>query len=126
MIKIILVAITALFLVIIAGSIKREYGFIIAVAASVIISFYGLSKITVMAEKVREFQQFIGWDREYLTILLKMLGIAYLTQFAVNLCRDAGQGAIASQIGFAGKISMLIVSFPVLESLIKTVGELFI
>ena len=126
MVKIVLVGIVALFLAMIAGSIKREYGLMIAIAASIIISFYGISKITVMAQKVREFEKMIGWDSQYFTILFKMLGIAYLTQFAVNLCRDAGQGAIASQIGFAGKISMLIVSFPVLEALVKMVGELFV
>ena len=126
MTKIVLIGIAALILATIAGSVKREYGFIIAISAAVIISFFGLNKITIMAEKMREFEKLIGWNREYLTILFKMIGIAYLTQFSVSLCRDAGQGAIASQISFAGKISMLIVSFPVLEALVKTIGELFV
>lgn len=126
MLKVVLIGIVALFLSLVAGSIKKEYGFVIAVCAALLISSYGLNKITIMAEEVRAFENAIGWNNEYMTILLKMVGIAYLTQFAVSLCRDAGQGAIAGQIGFAGKISMLVVSLPVLEALVKTIGELFV
>ena len=53
-----------------------------------------------------------------------MLGIAYLTQLVVNLCRDAGNGAVASQINIIGKISMMLVSFPVVETLLKTLGDM--
>ena len=53
-----------------------------------------------------------------------MLGIAYLTQFVVSLCRDAGNGAVAGQISIVGKISMMLVSFPVLEALLKTLGDM--
>ncbi len=56
--------------------------------------------------------------------MLKMVGIAYLTQLVVSICRDAGNGAVAAQINMVGKISMLLVSFPVLEALLKTVGEM--
>ena len=78
-----------------------------------------------MVDAVKRFEDAMGLDSEYISILLKMAGIAYLTQFAVSLCRDAGQGAVAGQIGFAGKISMLIVSLPILQALVRTIGELF-
>lgn len=125
MLKVVLIGITAIFLAMTAGSIKKEYGFLVAVCAAFMIFSYGLSKISVIAEEVRGFEKAVGLEGEYIAILLKMVGIAYLTQFAVSLCRDAGHGAIAGQIGFAGKISMLIVSLPVLEALVQTIGELF-
>ena len=78
----------------------------------------------MIIEQVQAFEDAIGLEHEYIAILLKMVGIAYLTQLAVSLCGDAGQGAIASQIGFAGKVSMLIVSLPVISSLVRTIGEL--
>lgn len=126
MMKIVLVGLTAVFLSMVAGSVKREYGYLVAVSTSLLIFSYGVSKISIIAEEVQTFEEAIGLQHEYMVILLKMAGIAYLSQFAVSLCRDAGQGAIAGQISFAGKISMLIISLPILESLVKTIGEFFI
>lgn len=124
MLKVVIIGVAAIFLSLLAGSVRREYGFAIAVCAAVAISAYGLSKISLIIEQVQAFEDAIGLEHEYIAILLKMVGIAYLTQLAVSLCGDAGQGAIASQIGFAGKVSMLIVSLPVISSLVRTIGEL--
>lgn len=125
MLKIVLIGLTAVFLAMLAGSIRREYGYMVAVGAAILIFSYGVSRISIIAGELRKLEEEIGLQQEYITVLLKMAGIAYLSQFAVNLCRDAGQGAIAGQISFAGKISMLIISLPVLEAVIKTIGEFF-
>ena len=124
MLKVVIIGVAAIFLSLLAGSARRKYGFAIAVCAAVAISAYGLSKISLIIEQVQAFEDAIGLEHEYIAILLKMVGIAYLTQLVVSLCGDAGQGAIASQIGFAGKVSMLIVSLPVISSLVRTIGEL--
>ncbi len=125
MLKIVLIGLMAVFLAMLAGSIHREYGYIVAVGAAILIFSYGVSRISIIAVELRKLEEEIGLQQEYITVLLKMAGIAYLSQFAVSLCRDAGQGAIAGQISFAGKISMLIISLPILEAVIKTVGEFF-
>lgn len=124
MIKIVIIGIAAIFLAMLAGSIHREYAMGITICAAVLISVYGLSRVSLIVERIKEFEDMIGLEHEYIAVFLKMTGIAYLTQLAVTLCRDAGQGAVAGQIGFAGKISMLIVSLPILSSLVKTIGEL--
>lgn len=125
MLKIVLIGLTAVFLAMLAGSIRREYGYMVAVGAAILIFSYGVSRISIIAGELRKLEEEIGLQQEYITVLLKMAGIAYLSQFAVSLCRDAGQGAIAGQISFAGKISMLIISLPVLEAVIKTIREFF-
>lgn len=125
MLKIVLIGLTAVFLAMLAGSIRREYGYMVAVGAAMLIFSYGVSRISIIAGELRKLEEEIGLQQEYITVLLKMAGIAYLSQFAVSLCRDAGQGAIAGQISFAGKISMLIISLPVLEAVVKTIGEFF-
>ncbi len=126
MLKIVLIGLTGVFLAMLAGQVHREYGYWIAVGVSVLIFSYGISQISMIAAAVRDFEEAVGLQHEYITILLKMAGIAYLSQFAVSLCRDAGQGAIAGQISFVGKISMLIISLPVLEALVKTIGDFFL
>ncbi len=124
MIKIAVLGISIIFLTMMAGSIKREYAIAVTVGATVLLALYGVSSLKSIIERIEELQESIGVGEEYLTILLKMVGIAYLTQLVVSICRDAGNGAVAAQINMVGKISMLLVSFPVLEALLKTVGEM--
>ena len=124
MIKIAVLGLSIIFLTMMAGSIKREYAIAVTVGATVLLALYGVSSLKSIIERIEELQESIGVGEEYLTILLKMVGIAYLTQLVVSICRDAGNGAVAAQINMVGKISMLLVSFPVLEALLKTVGEM--
>lgn len=124
MIKIAVLGISIIFLTMMAGSIKREYAIAVTVGAAILLALYGVSSLESIIERIAELQESIGVGEEYLTILLKMVGIAYLTQLVVSICRDAGNGAVAGQINMLGKISMLLVSFPVLEALLKTVGEM--
>ena len=124
MLKIVLISIAAMFLAMVAGAHKKEYAFLIALCAALLIFSYGISRIQFIADQIEVFEREVNLSGEYIAILLKMVGIAYLSQFAVSLCRDAGQGAIAGQVSFAGKISMLLVSLPILEGLVKTIGEI--
>ena len=59
----------------------------------------------------------------YFSTLIKMLGIAYLSEFSSGICKDAGQQAIALQIEMFGKISILILSIPYLITLLQTIQE---
>lgn len=124
MIKIALLGLVVIFLTMMAGNIKREYAIVVMVGATLLFATYGLESLRSVIERITAFEESVGIDQEYLSILLKMVGIAYLTQLVVSLCRDAGNGAVAGQINMIGKISMLLVSFPVLEALLKTVGEM--
>ncbi len=124
MVKIALLGLVTIFLTMIAGSVKREYGIAVMIGAALLLGVYSLSSLEMVITRIREFETAIGLEEEYLNILLRMLGIAYLTQFVVSLCRDAGNGAVAGQVGIVGKISMMLVSFPVLEALLKTLGDM--
>lgn len=124
MIKIALLGIAIVFLSMLAGSIRREYALALSIGATILLAQYGISSLQSIVERIVALEEHVGVDKEYVAILLKMVGIAYLTQLVVSLCRDAGNGAVAGQINIVGKISMLLVSFPVLEGLIKTVGEM--
>lgn len=123
MIRIALIGLGCMFLSVTLAGIKREYGIFTALAGSLLIFFLAISKMEFITDAIEELQGFIGLDVRYMEILLKMVGIAYLAEFSSSLCRDAGQGAVAGQIDFAGKLSMLVVSLPILTSLLETLGE---
>ena len=57
----------------------------------------------------------------YFTVILKMIGIAWLAEFLCQICRDAGSGALAVKLEFAAKISMLMMFFPILTELLHSI-----
>ena len=72
---------------------------------------------------INQIQNYVKIDTGYVGILLKMIGITYVSEFSANLCKAAGYQAIAGQIEMFGKLSILAISMPVLLVLLETIGE---
>lgn len=60
-----------------------------------------------------------GVSSDYLKIVIKSLGIAVLTQFAGDLCRDSGETALASKVEFAGKLIIAALAIPITKALLE-------
>ena len=60
-------------------------------------------------------------NKSFLSILLKITGIAFLTEFAVSICKDSGESAIASKIDSGGKIIIISISIPIITALLELV-----
>lgn len=123
MAKIALVAIVGMSLAVFVGGMRREISIWITIACGIIIFFFGIRKFQYVVDMFQGLTNYIGINETYIKIILKMIGIAYLSEFTATICRDAGQNAIAGQVDFFGKISMIVVSLPVLQSLLETIGE---
>ena len=54
-------------------------------------------------------------------ILLKITGIAFLTEFAVSICNDSGETAIANKIDLGGKIIIIAISIPIISALLELI-----
>ena len=63
----------------------------------------------------------MGTGSQFLKILLKITGIAILTEFAVSICKDSGETAIASKIDLGGKIIIISISIPIITALLELV-----
>ena len=57
-------------------------------------------------------------------LLIKVLGICYLCKFGSDLCRDAGETAVAGAVEGAGKILIVALSVPYLMGMIETIADL--
>ncbi|MDF2501614.1 MAG: stage sporulation protein, partial [Anaerosporomusa subterranea] len=60
----------------------------------------------------------------YLNTILKIIGIAYITEFGSQVCRDAGEGAVAGKIEFAGKILIMVMAIPIIALVLDTITRL--
>lgn len=102
---------------------KSEYSTFIAITVCVCIFFYLLTKVETILAFVERVEALIPVDSKYVGILVKMVGITYVAEFATNICKDAGYAAIASQIEIFAKLSILVVSVPVLGAFLEMVGN---
>ncbi|MCI9283181.1 MAG: stage III sporulation protein AD [Lachnospiraceae bacterium] len=106
--------------------VKGEYATYLAAAGGCLIFFYGVGKLETILDAMRQIQEMVRINRVYLTTLLKITGITYIAEFASGICRDAGYGAIGSQIEIFGKLSILAVSMPIVLALLETLQRLLI
>lgn len=61
---------------------------------------------------------------EYIQVLFKTCGVAMLTRFAAEICKDAGEPIYASKAYLAGKTAILLCALPVIKALFEQVKDL--
>lgn len=123
MLKVAIIGVVAIVLATQFKGTRTEYGTYISLAACIIILFLGTSKLEVIIDGINKIQSYIQINPTYLNILLKIVGITYIAEFASSLCKDAGHGAISSQIELVGKLTILSISMPILLALLDLINE---
>ena len=122
-IKIAMIGLAAALLAIQVKGGRPEYEIFITMGACLCTFFFLVTKLQVVIDAVNEMQSYIRLDAKYVAVLLKMIGITYVAEFSSNLCRDAGYQAVAGQIEMFGKLSILVISMPVLLALLETISK---
>lgn len=122
-VKIALMGIAGIFLAVMVRSYKSEYSLFVSMAVCICIFLCLVSKLELILSYVDSLQSLIVVDNRYVTTVIKMIGITYIAEFSVDLCKDAGYQAIAGQIEMFAKMSILLISMPVLMSFVETIGE---
>lgn len=109
---------------ILALSIKKqspEFSLLISIAAGVIIFIMVIPKFEALFQVFNKITSSADIDLTYISIVIKIIGIAYISQFSSQICIDAGESAIASKIELAGKILIMVISAPILLTLVELV-----
>ena len=122
-IKIAVLGIAGLMLCVFVRETKPEYALYVSLATGICILVLATGKLTYLMEMLGKLKSYIPIDTTYLNALLKMIGITYVGQFSAGLCRDAGYSSIAGQIEIFAKLSILVISMPILTGLMETIQE---
>ena len=120
-VRIVMLGMTGVLLGLFLRGTRPEYSVYLSLAAGILIFFYMTDKLSYLFSSVMKIQDYLPVDIEYLTTLLKIIGITYIGQFGAGLCKDAGYSSIAGQIELFSKLSILALSMPVLLALLDTV-----
>lgn len=102
---------------------KAEFSIYLCIVISILIFFSILSHLEIIISTIKEVAGFINMDTTYISTLLKMLGVTYVAEFASGICKDAGYQTIAAQIEIFSKITILVLSMPILVALLKTIQD---
>lgn len=100
---------------------KSEYGIYISITLSILVFVGILGYLETLIETMQRIGNYIKVDSVYISTLLKMLGITYVSEFSSSICKDTGYQTIASQIEIFGKLAVFVLSMPVLLTLLDTV-----
>jgi len=105
--------------------IRPEIALQLTILTSALIFIVVMSKIKVIVDLLQNLADQANISSYYLLIVLKIVGVAYLAEFGAQICRDAGEGALASKIELAAKIGVIVIAIPIIvaitESLIRLV-----
>ena len=123
-IKIIGVGLISLIIIIIVRQYKPEFTLYISLLAGALILLFIMDKIGGIIDLLTTLSNKTAINNEFLTLLIKITGIAFLTEFAVSICKDSGESAIASKIDMGGKVIIVSMSIPIISSLLETVVEI--
>lgn len=121
MIKIAVIVLISLLLIIFLKDVKREFALILTIACAIILFISVAEDFFNVFEKIYTLSSGIGNVNSYISLMMKILGISLISQFVVDLCRDAGENALASQTEIASKVIILIMTLPLFESVINIV-----
>ncbi|MCX7903952.1 MAG: stage III sporulation protein AD [Caloramator sp.] len=120
-IKVVAIAFIASVLILFIKEDRPEYAVHLSIVTGLIIFFMMMSKLTIVIQAIQQIAIKANIDYTYLSIVFKIIGIAYLASFGIEICKDSGQSSIASKIEFAGKILILILSLPIMLAVIDLI-----
>ena len=123
-IKIIGIGIVGLVIVIILKQYKPEYAIYVSIIAGILILYLSLEKLSGIINLLQSISDKTYINKQFLGILLKITGIAIITEFAVSICSDAGEKAIASKIEIGSKVIIIAMSIPIISSLLELIIEI--
>jgi stage III sporulation protein AD len=124
MIQIIGLGFVVTLLVLIIKQQRPEIAVQLSLALATIIFMIVLDKINVVLNLFRDMAEKANVSPMYLNTILKIIGIAYVTEFGAQVCRDAGEGTIAGKIEFAGKVLVMVMAIPIIALVFDTIVRL--
>ena len=123
-VKIIGVGLISLIIIIIVRQYKPEFTLYVSLLAGAIILVFIMGKLDGIITLLTTLSNKTAINNEFLTLLIKITGIAFLTEFAVSICKDTGETAIANKVDMGGKVIIVSMSIPIISSLLETVVEI--
>ena len=115
--------ITAVAALVLKGT-KPELALAVTIVGSIILLLFAFEILKGSLSLFQKIADTTGIESSLVKILLKMIGIGYLVEFSSGILSDFGQNGLADKLVFCGKIIILVLSVPIIESLLSLILKL--
>lgn len=122
--KIIAIGLITSFAIMIVKPVKTEFAVLLGIVGGIIILIMVMNYLTVVFNTLNNIITKTNLNKNIFSLVLKIVGIGYLTEFAASLCYDCGSGGLADKMLFGGKIVLLVMSMPIVMDILRIVTEL--
>lgn len=103
---------------------RAEISILIGVGTGLLILFQIIGSVSGIFQEFYDLIARSGVDLSYFTLIVKIIGIAYITQLASEICKDAGQGSVALKVELAGKVMVMALTVPLISQFLQVIIEI--
>lgn len=114
----------ALIIIILLKQYRPEFAIYISLLTGVLILILVMDKLTGIINLLQTLASKTSINSKFLSLLIKITGIAFLSEFAVSICKDSGEAAIASKIEIGTKILIISMSIPIISGLLEIIVKI--
>lgn len=123
-VKVIAVGIIGTILCLIIGKNTPELAICLAICTAVVLVAYAMGVFSGVIDFIEQIVEASGLSSAIINPVLKTAAIGILTKLACDVCKDAGQGTIASAVELAGVAAALYVALPLMRTVFRMIEEL--
>lgn len=125
MLKIGLLAIVSVAIILFIKQTRPESAYVFSVCASMFLFYICMDSFINIADMIKIVSRQLAGADAYIQMLLRIVGISYISEFCAGICKDAGYAAIGKGVETAGKFSVLLIGMPVFLNLIDVIKEFY-
>ena len=99
---------------------RPELSMVTGIITGIVILLMTISEFSGVTDAIRQIAAENGVDSGYVGTLLKIIGIAYIAQFGAQICKDAGETAVAGKVELCGRVLILASAIPAAVATLTT------
>ncbi|MDO4485799.1 MAG: stage III sporulation protein AD [Bacillota bacterium] len=122
--KIAAIALTGVLLAAVMKNVNKEITIYIILATVIILFLSIIDKLWEAFRFLEGIYDKVTYGKEFFPVIIKILAVAYITDFTSQLCRDSGEGAIGSKVELAGKVIIFYLALPILAAILELISSL--
>ena len=120
-VKILAIGLVTTFAVLVVKQFRNDFAILIGVVGSILMLILISNQVSLLFAQISQIFIKTNIDTSIISSLLKIVGIGYITEFSANICNDTGCSSIGDNILFCGKILILFMSLPIINSLVDII-----
>ena len=123
-VKVIGIAFLTLIFTIILKQYRKDFAIYVVIVGGALILLSSLETFKNIIDFINRLSNKSNISSDFIKLLIKITSISILLEFAISICKDSGESAIANKIDLGGKIIVISMSIPVISTMLNGLLEL--